>query len=72
MDYNLIILKLREKRDISLILSDISTGREKTEFEAIYRDATKEDMNFLKIDINNRDENKFLSKSFTGFYPISD
>ena len=36
----------------------------------MYKDATKEKFNFLKIDVENRDDNKKFSHNFTGFYKI--
>ena len=66
-----ILLRIREKKDFRLLLSDCSLGLELDELESIYKNATKNEMDFLKIDLTTRDENKMLSKNFTEFYEIS-
>ena len=67
-----IILKLSGRRDLNLILSNYSLGIEVDKIMKMYKDATKEKFNFLKIDIENRDDNKKFSHNFTGFYKIED
>jgi hypothetical protein len=62
---------IREKKDFRLLLSDCSLGLELDELESIYKNATKNEMDFLKIDLTTRDENRMLSKNFTEFYEIS-
>ena len=42
----------------------------KNYFLKLYKDATKDKFNFLKIDIENRDDNKKFSHNFTGFYRV--
>ena len=66
----IIILKLSGKRDLNLILSNYSLGVEMDQITKMYKDATKEKFNFLKIDVENRDDNKKFSHNFTGFYKI--
>jgi hypothetical protein len=68
----LIILKIREKNDISAILRDCSVGLDKDEFMEAYEYCTKEEMNFMKLDLTQRDDNKIISKNFTQFIPLSD
>lgn len=64
----LILLKIREKKDVKLILAEISTGLDMNDFMDIYNDATKEPLNFLKVDCTTSDNDKLLSKNFTQFY----
>ena len=68
----LILLKIRGNKDISNIISDCNVGIDKERFKEIFDDATKDDMDFMKIDIQNRDDNKMLSKNFDGFYNLID
>ena len=68
----IIILKLSGKRDLNLILSNYALGIDVDIIMKLYKDATKEKFNFLKIDIENRDENKKFSHNFTGFYDIEE
>ena len=65
-----VILKLSGKRDLNLILSNYSLGIEVDKIMKLYKDATKNKFNFLKIDIENRDDNKKFSHNFAGFYKI--
>ena len=67
-----IILKLSGKKDLNLILSNYALGIEVEKIMKLYKDATKDKFNFLKIDIENRDDNKKFSHNFTGFYKIDD
>jgi hypothetical protein len=55
-----------------MILNDNNIGLEIEDFEDIYKDATNENLSFLKIDIANRDDNQILSKGFDNFYDISE
>lgn len=68
----IILLKVRGEKDLRLILKDNDIGLNIDTFEEIYKDAVKDELNFLKIDCSNRDDNKILSKNFTDFYKISD
>ncbi len=54
----LILLKLSGKRDLQLILSEYNLGVDKAELENIYKDATKQKFNFLKIDVATSEDNK--------------
>ena len=60
------------KKDLNLILSNYSLGIEVEKIMKLYKDATKDKFNFLKIDIENRDDNKKFSHNFIGFYQIED
>ena len=64
----LLIVKVSQKRDLNLILSDSGGLIEKDELRRLYDDATKEKFNFLKINLNTSDMNKKFSKNFTQFY----
>jgi hypothetical protein len=66
----LILLKLGSKRDLALILSDYGLGVDKTELMELYRDATKVPFDFLKLNLDERDDNKRFSHNWTGFYTI--
>lgn len=66
----LILLKLSSNRDLNLILGDFSLGVDRDELALIYKDATKNKFDFLKVDIDQPDNNKKFSKNFTGFYNI--
>ena len=68
----IIMLKIRGNRDLKMILDDNNIGLDIEDLNAIYKDATKEEFSFLKIDIANRDDDKVLSKGFDKFYEISD
>ena len=64
----LLIVKVSQKRDLNLILSDSGGLIEKDELKRLYDDATKEKFNFLKINLNTSDLNKKFSKNFNEFY----
>ena len=66
----LIILKLSSVRDLNLMLSDFSLGVDRDELAMIYKDATKVKFDFLKVDIDNGDNNKKFSKNWTDFYHL--
>lgn len=68
----LIILKLSSVRDLNLMLSDFSLGVDRNELAMIYKDATKKKFDFLKVDIDNPDNNKKFSRNWTGFYTLDD
>jgi hypothetical protein len=61
---------LGSKRDLALILSDYGLGVDKTELMELYRDATKVPFDFLKLNLDERDDNKRFSHNWTGFYTI--
>ena len=57
-------------RDLNLILSDFSLGVNKDELKLIYKNATKRKFDFLKIDIDNRNNNEKFSHNWKDFYHI--
>jgi hypothetical protein len=58
-------------KDLNLILKDVDVGIDADTLKDIYQDATHDDLNFLKIDCNTREDDKVLSKNFTQYYKIS-
>ena len=68
-DY-VIILKLSGKRDLNLILSNYALGIDVDQIIDLYKNATKDKFDFLKIDIENRDDNRKFSHNFIDFYKI--
>ncbi len=66
----LILLKLGSKRDLNLILGDYGLGVDKDELMAIYKDATQIPFDFLKISVDERNDDKRFSHNWTGFYNI--
>ena len=71
MNY-IVLFKLTSARDLNMIIGEFSVGHDKNQLKSIYKDATKEKFNFLKIDIEEPDDNKRFSHNFTGFYQIDD
>jgi hypothetical protein len=67
-----IILKLSGQKDMKQIITNYSLGLEPEEIVKLYKDATKEKFNFLKISTEERNDNKIFSHNFTGFYKIND
>ena len=67
-----IILKLSGAKDMKQIIQNYSLGLDPNEIVKLYKDATKDKFNFLKIAVEERNENKIFSHNFTGFYKISD
>ena len=65
-----IILKLSGKRDLNLILSNYALGIDVDQIIDLYKNATKDKFNFLKIGIENRDDNRKFSHNFIDFYKI--
>jgi len=65
-----IILKLSGAKDMKSIIQNYSLGLDANEIVKLYKDATKEKFNFLKIAVNERDSNKIYSHNWTGFYTI--
>jgi hypothetical protein len=65
-------VKVGQKRDLNLILSDSGGLIEKDELRRLYDDATKVKFNFLKINLNTADMNKKFSKNFNEFYSLDD
>ena len=67
---HLILLKLSSNRDLNLILSDYSLGVNREELADIYKDATRDKFHFLKISIDEPDNNKKFSHNWTDFYSV--
>ena len=67
---HLILLKLSSNRDLNLILSDYSLGVNREELANIYKDATRDKFHFLKISIDEPDNNKKFSHNWTDFYTV--
>ena len=59
-------------KKLNLILSNYALGIEVDQIMKLYKKSTKDKFNFLKIDIENRDDNKKFSHNFTGFYQIDE
>jgi hypothetical protein len=68
----LMLLKLSSIRDLNLILSDFSLGIDRKQLAAVYKEATKQQFNFLKIDIDNPENNRKFSHNWTDFYVFED
>ena len=66
----LIILKLGSKRDTEMIISECSIGIEKDELLSLYKEATKQKFNFLKINLETGNDNEKFSKNFNDFFTI--
>ena len=66
----LIILKLGSKRDTEMIINECSIGIEKDELLSLYKDATKQKFNFLKINLETGNDNEKFSHNFNDFYTI--
>jgi hypothetical protein len=66
----LIIFKLSSSKDLNMILSECSLGVEKNEIQAMYRNATKEKFNFIKIDLNTAVKSKKFSHNWVGYYDV--
>ena len=71
MNY-IVLFKLTSARDLNMIIGEFSVGHDKNQLKSIYKDATKEKFNFLKIDIEEPNDNNRFSHNFTGFYQIDD
>lgn len=69
----LFLLSISGKRDLDSILRTYNFNDvDATQLTSIFKDATKQHLDFLKIDVRNRDANKKLSKNFLQFYKITD
>ena len=68
----LVLLKLSSKRDLNLVLSDFSLGVDRDEIALLYKEATAKKFDFLKIDIDNPNDNRKFSHNFTGFFHLDD
>jgi hypothetical protein len=65
-----IILKLSGAKDMKQIIANYSLGLDPDEIVKLYKDATRDKFNFLKISVDERDENKMYSHNFTDFYNV--
>jgi hypothetical protein len=54
------------------IIQNYSLGLDANEIVKLYKDSTKEKFNFLKIAVEERDDDRRFSHNFTSFYKISD
>lgn len=68
----LFILKLGGDKDARTILRNYALGVDKEQLLSIYKDATRQHLDVLKIDLRTADDNKKFSRNFTDFYQISD
>ena len=66
----LVIFKLSSTKDLNMILSECSLGVEKEEIQMMYKDATKEKFNFIKIDLQTADESKKFSHNWVEYYDV--
>jgi len=60
----LVILKLGQKRNLNMIMSELSLGVTKDQLIKIYSFATKEKFNVLMVDLDEPDVNKKFRKNF--------
>jgi hypothetical protein len=65
-----IILKLSGAKDMKAIIQNYSLGLDADDIVKLYKDATHEKFNFLKISVDERDDNKMYSHNFTNFYTV--
>jgi len=66
-------LSISGKRDLNAILRTYSFGDiDDSRLIKIFKDATKDHLNFLKIDVRNRDMNKKFSKNVLDYYTFDD
>lgn len=64
------LLKIRGDMDLKNILRDVDVGLDIEDFKSIYEDATKNDLDFLKIDTQYPNINMALSRNFRDFYQL--
>jgi esterase/lipase superfamily enzyme len=65
----LLIVKLRDNRDIKTIINNNTLGIDDTEtINYLYNEATKNKGDFLKIDLYNSDINKVFSKNWLEYF----
>jgi hypothetical protein len=66
-----LIVKLKQKRDITTIVGDNTLGVNDNEtISYLYNEATKNKCDFLKIDLYNSDINKVFSRNWIEFFTI--
>lgn len=69
----LFLLSISGKRDLDAILRTYNFNDvDNDKLTTIFKDATKEHLNFLKIDVRNKNINKKFSKNFLQFYKLND
>ena len=68
----LMLLKLSSKRDLNLILSDFSLGVDRDELALLYKESTAQRFHFLKVSIDEPNDNKKFSHNWTDFFQLSD
>lgn len=68
----LFIVKLNDRRDITSIINNNCLGVDKEMIEYIYKTATSKELDFLKIDLFNRNENRIFSKNWKEFFVFDD
>ena len=67
---HLILLKLSSNHHLNLILSDYSLGLNRDDLAIIYKDATRSKFDFLKVAVDEPNNNKKKSHNWTDFYKI--
>jgi hypothetical protein len=65
-------LKLSGAKDMKQIISNYSLGLNTDEVVKLFKNATKNKFDFLKIAVDERDDNRRFSHNFTDFYKIND
>ena len=66
------LLKLENLKDINLILTNYGMGMPHDYMMGMYKDATKNELTFLKMDLGANDENRKYSLNFDQFYHVVD
>jgi ABC-type dipeptide/oligopeptide/nickel transport system ATPase component len=68
----ILIVKLRDNRDIKTIINNNTLGINDTEtINYLYNEATKNKGDFLKIDLYNQDVNKIFSRNWIEFFTLN-
>lgn len=68
----LILKKLSSARDLNLIMSEYSLGVEQKKLSELYKDATRDRLHFLLIDIDEPELNKKFRFNFNQSFVVSD
>jgi hypothetical protein len=68
----LILLSIAGMRDLTTILANYKLGVDENQLLEIYKIATAQHLDFLKIDVRTRDMNKKFSRNFNQFFHIED
>jgi hypothetical protein len=66
----IIILKLSGAKDMKQIIANYSLGLDPNKIVKLYKHATRDKMNFFKINVESREPNEMYSHNFTGFYKV--